>query len=661
MYKMDPPGSFRVVLLLCSVAVCLAQITEQLVWTNNVGKPETTLGGKNHDRTTTADARDPPGLEPWAVVFIVAVAIIFVFGMTALLIYAYFKDRAEGKLTFGRTTRNILRWRGGASTRIWRGSTVPVAHFPAYVLQMRKDNKGGFSAQFKEVQDVSPLFPTQVAELNINKPKNRYQHIGLPFDNSRVQLIPLTTEPGSDYINASFIPGCESGCEYVAAQGPLENTVNDFWRLIWEQQIAVIVMLTRVEEDGWKKCERYWPEEGVEENMGGFQVSLVSEKQTNKSIITRVFQMEKESQEADESHVHMVHSLQLLSWEELTKPACPDSVLALVDELQQIRVSALSDAERQKPVLVHGSAGVGRTGAFIAIDRLLTTAEHSKTLDVFKTVMELRIHRQRMVQTEEQYIFIHECIREKMLQRSNIVSISDEESVATTSKSHSVVTLPRNLEVDSNSNELTFVHGKSVTLPSVGRANASSRTNAAGADTRPEKWSSIDLQDAPAEPEPAAAHLTMSQTLSVEVFKMLNFGSKISRDKDARRTKATTAGGLNAAARADAPTTTSTSVKEHTYSGASSEADETRRRPDATDGSLHKTADSNPSVYAQRDSGYVEGMTNRYEGETPLEANQQLCRRSPSYQTLDVAVNEHTDTNWWSTQNMYSANDDIDV
>ncbi|CAC5413564.1 PTPRB [Mytilus coruscus] len=136
---------------------------------------------------------------------------------------------------------------------------VKIDKFYQHVEILARDSNHFFSKEYKELKAMAPMLSTEAAEQQEARTKNRYSNI-LPFDHSRVKLLPLDDEEGSDYINANYIPGFNSKREYIATQGPLPSTKDDFWRMIWEQNVSVIVMLTQCIERGKRKCECYWPE-----------------------------------------------------------------------------------------------------------------------------------------------------------------------------------------------------------------------------------------------------------------------------------------------------------------------------------------------------------------------------------------------------------------
>ncbi|TRZ02168.1 hypothetical protein DNTS_014781, partial [Danionella cerebrum] len=218
-----------------------------------------------------------------------------------------------------------------------------------------------------------------------NKTKNRYNNV-LPYDCSRVKLSVLGN-PYDDYINANYMPGYISKKEFIAAQGPLPCTVNDFWRMIWEKNIHTIV-----------KCEEYWPAES--KHFNNLLVTTTSEIKLEEWSL-RDFEV-KNLRTAEARAVRHFH---FTAWPD---HGVPETTELLINFRHLVR-EHMEQYSRHSPTLVHCSAGVGRTGTFIAIDRLIFQIERDGVVDVFGVIHDLRMHRPLMVQTEDQYVFLNQC------------------------------------------------------------------------------------------------------------------------------------------------------------------------------------------------------------------------------------------------------------
>ncbi|XP_043103680.1 tyrosine-protein phosphatase non-receptor type 18 isoform X2 [Puntigrus tetrazona] len=248
---------------------------------------------------------------------------------------------------------------------------------------------------------------TAVGEIKENAKKNRYRDI-LPYDQTRVCLAPTTSECESDYINGSFIKGAVKNRMYIATQGPLSTTVVDFWRMIWQHNVKVIIMACREIEMGKKKCEVYW-----ELSTGPFAVSTFKESRPNEEVIVRTLSVKY----CDETR--KVHHFQYTAWPDHGIPDMPDGILGMMELARQ------KQGNQTDPVVIHCSAGCGRTGVICAVDYvndLLLTERIQEDFNIFDLVLELRRQRTSVVQTKEQYAFVFHTVAQmfqKVLEMKN--------------------------------------------------------------------------------------------------------------------------------------------------------------------------------------------------------------------------------------------------
>ncbi|XP_028981058.2 receptor-type tyrosine-protein phosphatase O isoform X1 [Esox lucius] len=277
-------------------------------------------------------------------------------------------------------------------------SPVQLDDFETYLKDMNKDSAYKFSLQFEELKSVGLDLSHDAADLPINRPKNRYTNI-LPYDFSRVKLISLHNDEGSDYINANYIPGYTSPKEYIATQGPLPETRNDFWNMVLQQKSHIIVMLTQCNERRRVKCDHYWPFTDEPVAYGEISVEMLSESESPEWTI-RNFRLGYADVSQDVLHLNYT------SWPDHGVP----TVNAIESILQFVHIVRQQANRTKEPIVVHCSAGVGRTGTFIALDRLMQHIREHEFIDILGMVSEMRSHRLSMVQTEEQYVFIHQCV-----------------------------------------------------------------------------------------------------------------------------------------------------------------------------------------------------------------------------------------------------------
>ncbi|CAE1169147.1 PTPRB [Acanthosepion pharaonis] len=286
-----------------------------------------------------------------------------------------------------------------------KSRSINLDEFHEKVEKMKKDSNLLFCEEFQLLRTSSPSKTHLAAELQANRTKNRYTNI-LAFDHSRVKLLPLDDEEGSDYINANYMPGYHSKREYIAAQGPLPGTKDDFWRMVWEQNVSVVVMVTQAVERGRIKCEIYWPTGTDPVYFGDLVIQLRSESNLSDYIL-RILDVQLGDQKREVKHFHF------LKWPDF---GCPANTSLLINFIQTVR--SYMPYTATGPTIIHCSAGVGRTGTFIAIDWLLQHIREHSEVDIFGLILEMRGYRVNMVQTEDQYIFIHQCIDDHMRQIS---------------------------------------------------------------------------------------------------------------------------------------------------------------------------------------------------------------------------------------------------
>ncbi|XP_050949424.1 tyrosine-protein phosphatase non-receptor type 13 isoform X4 [Labeo rohita] len=249
--------------------------------------------------------------------------------------------------------------------------------------------------EFENLQNLRPLDECLIGQTKENKKKNRYKNI-VPFDTTRVML-------GKDggYINANFIkmPVKDENFLYIACQGPLPTTLGDFWQMVWEQKSNVIAMMTQEVEGGKVKCQRYWPDtprspEMVDDRL---QITLVKDQHLDNFVIRLI-----EVKDIQTNEIQRVTHLNYTGWPDHGTPTQPEQLLTFISYMRHIHQSG--------PIITHCSAGIGRSGTLICIDVVLGLISKDADFDISDVVRTMRLHRQGMVQTEEQYIFCYQVI-----------------------------------------------------------------------------------------------------------------------------------------------------------------------------------------------------------------------------------------------------------
>ncbi|XP_072019217.1 receptor-type tyrosine-protein phosphatase F-like [Amphiura filiformis] len=285
----------------------------------------------------------------------------------------------------------------------WRPPTpISIHNLTKYMKQRKADGDTGFHRDYESMPG-GQTYPWDIAKIPENKPKNRYANI-IAYDHSRVILEPYDDVPYSDYINANYVDGYRSQNKYIASQGPNQASTVDFWRMMWQERVPKVIMLTNIVENGKKKCEKYWPK-GVQ-RYGELLVNMTEEK-VNEYYTERTFYME-DDYIGEQRQVKQFH---FTAWPDMGLPESPTPLISFVQKTKEYHIEAMQDG----PTVVHCSAGVGRTGTFLAIDAMLDMAVIDKKVNVLDYVYRMRQRRIKMVQTQDQYMFIYEVLLEALL------------------------------------------------------------------------------------------------------------------------------------------------------------------------------------------------------------------------------------------------------
>ncbi|KAL3124264.1 hypothetical protein niasHT_006652 [Heterodera trifolii] len=347
--------------------------------------------------------------------------------------------------------------------------TVSVLHFDAYFEEMSANANTGFKRQFKELElDTVAMLEREQASSSDGehsvgrasrcsatmamsnnegeKLKNRYVDVNALPRKSRIQLVDPRTGCLQHYINANYVDSCDEKRAYIATQAPLPHTFADFWAMVWQERSSVLVALTNIVESGLKKCDQYWPNcVGDFVQADDFRITLNGQR-TNSVFTHRVLQLTKTSLTLSngngDDHGRTVHQLHFMAWPDHGVPDSPFPLLHFINyvaELHQCSTTAIttmpssSSSSTAKnsatingigtiystaagtastgPCVVHCSAGVGRSGAFILIDSLRRHLLRCDRIDVVGQLRRMRRQRAQLVQTLDQFIFCHEVLR----------------------------------------------------------------------------------------------------------------------------------------------------------------------------------------------------------------------------------------------------------
>ncbi|XP_062482592.1 tyrosine-protein phosphatase non-receptor type 22 isoform X1 [Pezoporus occidentalis] len=298
--------------------------------------------------------------------------------------------------------------------------------------QSKKLNREKFAEEFSKLKRQSTkyrsdkIYPTAASEQPENIKKNRYKDI-LPFDHSRVELSLITSDTDSHYINANFIKGVYGPRAYIATQGPLPTTVIDFWRMIWEYEVLIVVMACMEFEMGKKKCERYWAEvDGSPLQCGPFSIACEAEEKKNEYVIRRLKVTLNEE-------IRTVHQFHYKNWPDHNVPSSIDPILELIGE---IRCYQPGDSV---PICIHCSAGCGRTGVICAIDytqKLLRDRIVPVNFSVFSLIQEMRTQRPSIVQTKEQYELVYDAVIELFKRQIEALDAQEDSAASQVQAKH---------------------------------------------------------------------------------------------------------------------------------------------------------------------------------------------------------------------------------
>ncbi|XP_071810992.1 uncharacterized protein [Apostichopus japonicus] len=290
-------------------------------------------------------------------------------------------------------------------------TTISLHDLQSYVREM-KLNEDGFNVEFNKL--IQGNFAScSVAKAKINETKNRFKNI-LTYDHSRVVLPLLNEDSSTDYINASYIHGYNKRNAFIASQGPNKASLHDFWRMIWHEKCTKIVMVTRPVENGKVKCLKYWPDMGSPpKDFLGITVATIDEI-TSTDLIVRHFTLR-----IVDSPIHEVTQYHYLGWPDMKVPQRADILWDIIDEVEK------DEDENSPPIVVHCSAGCGRTGTVIALASLRKMMKQERAIDVFNFVNNMRKQRPSMVQVVEQYQFIFETVLIQSLVGKSSSSVDD--------------------------------------------------------------------------------------------------------------------------------------------------------------------------------------------------------------------------------------------
>ncbi|XP_071501787.1 uncharacterized protein [Diadema antillarum] len=306
----------------------------------------------------------------------------------------------------GVVVRTTERWRkvGVVYQDVAAPSSIPISELQAYIKSKKAEKGNGLIKEYHMLKG-SQLHPWYVASKEQNKSKNRFKNI-IAYDHSRVVLETTDGDPHSDYYNANYVHNYRGEKVFIASQAPNKATLTDFWRMIWQENVETIVMVTNLSEDGKDQCEQYWPMESLSINIGKFSIFSYKEHTYSDRAIREL--VVKQGRDGEKRAVTQFH---YLSWPDIGVPEYYTTLLDFVEAVLHHHAT-MSPADRTRPMLVHCSAGAGRTGTFLTLYNMLCMMQETGEADIFGFVNQMRENRIEMIQTQEQYVFIYNSLLE---------------------------------------------------------------------------------------------------------------------------------------------------------------------------------------------------------------------------------------------------------
>ncbi|XP_072173209.1 uncharacterized protein [Diadema setosum] len=288
-----------------------------------------------------------------------------------------------------------------------------------YVRCKKAMQKDGFLYDFGLLPADEPI-PQTVSSNPENKTKNRFKNI-LTYDHSRVVLETLQDDPHSDYYNASFIHNHKGEKMFIASQAPNSASILDFWRMIWQYRVNTVVMINNTIEAGKDRCTVYWPEEMSSSVQFGKIVVTLRTIMERSDSVHRVMDV----QQVDRNEAFQVHQFHFLAWENLKSPEHPTTLLSFIRAVKKVHQKYKEGQGGSAPILVHCSAGVGRTGTFITLYCMLDQLQEEGRVSIFDFIKQMREDRPKMVQTVDQYIFLHTALVEAYLSGNTEIPVRE--------------------------------------------------------------------------------------------------------------------------------------------------------------------------------------------------------------------------------------------
>lgn len=401
------------------------EISEDLTYLRaKVSQLELVRPGDSSDATVLAEEEAAIGTS--AIVSIVIATIVMLSVITAIIFFMIVKKRGSTNNYYGRRCtpvsmdaysmdsvsvyhsfrRKSKRRASGRSVKSYLNQAFDDPNGPSRPLNFAKlthfiSDIDGVHEEFSTIPVNMPKYDELPAGV---EDKNRYANV-IPVPETRVLLKCLRDSPNSEYINANYVRGPRNESKYyIATQAPLDDTVADFWRMIWEQETRVVVMLTDFVEKGIDKCADYLPPSETldcHRLYGDFQVTLKSRDMREKYVVSNV-----QLKNLENNLVREIAHMWFTGWPASGVPNEESAFISYILDIRRTR----KKLRAKGPIVVHCSPGTGRSGTFLACDLVMRQFEDQRAVDIPRTVYSIRRDRAGAVQTKEQYAFIYRVI-----------------------------------------------------------------------------------------------------------------------------------------------------------------------------------------------------------------------------------------------------------
>ncbi|KAH8334868.1 hypothetical protein KR074_010059 [Drosophila pseudoananassae] len=305
---------------------------------------------------------------------------------------------------FGRSNHNHSHFITSGNHKGFDSGPIHRSDLENAYKNRHKDTDYGFLREYELLPNRFSDRTTKNSDIKENACKNRYPDIKA-YDQTRVKLAPINGLQTTDYINANFVIGYKERKKFICAQGPMESTIDDFWRMIWEQHLEIIVMLTNLEEYNKAKCAKYWPEKVFDtKQFGDILVKFAHERKTGDYIERTLNVSKNKANVGEEEDRRQITQYHYLTWKDFMAPEHPHGIIKFIRQINSVY------SLQRGPILVHCSAGVGRTGTLVALDSLIQQLEEEDSVSIYNTVCDLRHQRNFLVQSLKQYIFLYRAL-----------------------------------------------------------------------------------------------------------------------------------------------------------------------------------------------------------------------------------------------------------